>query len=250
MAVIQYPSTLPGVSTFNGQPTTQVLATGGEGAPQAYRRRSRVPGSTDQVGWRFLEGDYAIFIAWWRETLLFGHRWFYIRLPSAEGIRWHVARFADKNYAAKLQGHRYWEVTAELEVREGPTTLPQVLLYYTSQPYPISTIESMDFGFSVVSGNIWVQPIDFLDFGFSALSGTLTAILQTYSAPTEPLDLGFAVLSGTLETILLTYSIPVEPIDLGFTVLSGTLVVVLITYNNWPTEPLDLGFTVLSGTLT
>lgn len=99
-------------------PVNQVLSTEGEMSPKAYRRRSRVPGSQDQVTWRFLETDYKLFLAWWRGELNYGTRWFLIQLPSARGYDWHVARFGEKDYSASLVGHRSWEVKADLEIRE------------------------------------------------------------------------------------------------------------------------------------
>lgn len=117
MATPEYPSTLPGPGTFTVEPTSQVLATEAELGPKAFRRRSRQPGAFTSVSFRFLETDYSVFIEWWRTTLKYGHKWFWIQLPSAGGITWHVARFAER-YAAKLDGHRYWNVTAKLELRE------------------------------------------------------------------------------------------------------------------------------------
>lgn len=78
---------------------------------------SRQPSAFTPVVFRFLEDDYAQFVDWWKTDLKYGHKWFWINLPSAGGITWHVARFAER-YVAKLTGHRAWEVTAKLELRE------------------------------------------------------------------------------------------------------------------------------------
>lgn len=120
MATPLYPDTLPMVTMFSGEPDRQVISTDGDMAPVAYRRRSRVPGALDDVTWVLVNDQMKTFRDWWRDVLLDGHRWFYIKLPSAGGLTWHVARFADENYQSRLLGHRAWNVSAKLEIRERP----------------------------------------------------------------------------------------------------------------------------------
>ena len=117
MTVPRYPETLPGVSTFILTPTVQVLQSENEMGPVAGRRRTRQPGATAEVRFRFIATDYAVFVEWWKTELLYGHRWFLINLPSAGGITWHYVRFSDR-YRATLNGHRNWEVQASLEIRD------------------------------------------------------------------------------------------------------------------------------------
>lgn len=117
MATPEYPTALPGVAQWRIKPSTQVLAGGDEGAPRDVRRRSVVPGALGQAGWSFIEADYAAFVAWWKTDLLRGHKWFWIELPSAGGITWHIARF-NAPYQARMNGHRSFVVSAELEIRE------------------------------------------------------------------------------------------------------------------------------------
>lgn len=117
MATPVYPSSLPGVCKFNGEPVPQSIATP-DAMAVAYRRRSRVPGSSVNVGWKYLESDYKVFRTWWESELLNGHKWFAMQLPSAAGIVNHIVRFGDQHYDAKMNGHRFWEVTAQLEIRE------------------------------------------------------------------------------------------------------------------------------------
>lgn len=118
MATPAYPATLPGPSRVNFRPGLQVLASdGGELGPIDVRRRSRQPTADAQVTFRYLEDDYRTFVTWWKATLLYGHRWFTLPLPSANGLVDHVVRFA-KKYSGQTQGHRYVEVTAEIEIRE------------------------------------------------------------------------------------------------------------------------------------
>jgi hypothetical protein len=130
------------------EPTAQVLATDTELGPKAFRRRSRQPGAFTPVSFRFLESDYATFVAWWKTTLKYGHKWFWIELPSAGGITWHVARFAER-YKATLDGHRYWNVTARLELRERQFSIND----RTSQYDFLEDFENGFAAYTSVSGN-------------------------------------------------------------------------------------------------
>lgn len=117
MATPIYPMTLPGVSTYSVEPTPQVLASENDTGPRAFRRRSIVPGANASVSFRYLENDYTTYLNWFKVTLKRGHKWFWIQLPSAGGLTWAVARFKKKP-REKMDGHRYWTVSADLEVRE------------------------------------------------------------------------------------------------------------------------------------
>lgn len=113
-----YPTNLPMPSGFSSVPTPQEVASENTEGPRQVRRRTRVPASTVDVSWSFFGSDYSDFVAWYRDTLLFGTKWFQISLPSAAGVVTHVVKFADKGYSANRAGYRYWTVTASLEIRE------------------------------------------------------------------------------------------------------------------------------------
>lgn len=117
MAAPLYPSTLPGVSTFavKGLPTVQADAN--DIGPKNFRRVTISGASLVNVSWRFIGTDYAAFVAWWETVLLNGHKRFFIQLPSAGGITWHLSRFSGI-YSASRQGYSHWQVEAELEIRE------------------------------------------------------------------------------------------------------------------------------------
>lgn len=118
MTTPAYPSTLPLPSGFTLRPTSQLAPSGGGNMGAiALRRRSRQPLADAQVTFTFLEDDYKTFIAWWRDSLLYGHRAFTIALPSAAGLVDHTVRFTEK-YKASHRGFRFYEVTAPIEIRE------------------------------------------------------------------------------------------------------------------------------------
>lgn len=117
MTTPAYPATIPGPTRVSFRPGVQLVSSADELGPVAVRRRSRQPTADAQVSFVYLEDDYATFVAWWRDTLLYGHRWFTLALPSANGLVDHVVRFARK-YSAQVRGHRYVDVSCDLEVRE------------------------------------------------------------------------------------------------------------------------------------
>jgi len=93
-----------------------VLAGDSDG-PKDLRRFTLVPGATVDVSFRFLRDQYSAFVKWLKVDLKRGLRWFMLPLPSAAGITPHVVRFKGRPQGS-MGGHRYWEVTAEIEIRE------------------------------------------------------------------------------------------------------------------------------------
>lgn len=116
MATPVYPDNLPGVLSFRLIAAPQVLTNDADG-PQDFRRFSIVPGAEAEISFRYLESGYAMFRDWYTNTLTRGLRWFMLPVPSAAGLTSHVVRFADRPRGT-LQGHRYWEVSAQIEIRE------------------------------------------------------------------------------------------------------------------------------------
>lgn len=116
MATPEFPSTLPGVESLSLTTDLQVLTPDeGPGALE-YRRRTRVPSAVGTVTFRFLEGDFAVFNTFYVQTLLRGHKWFYLNLPSAAGIAPHLVRCLSHRKAPS-KGFNYREVSMEIEIR-------------------------------------------------------------------------------------------------------------------------------------
>lgn len=153
MATPDYPTTLPGVSQWRFKPAAQVLASA-EGGARAARRRSRVPGAIGEAQWTFIETDYATFRTWWRDTLLRGHKKFWIELPSAGGITWHVCQFTGP-YRMQSLGYGAFSVSAELEVLERalePNLRDQTYFF-------IEDFESGFGAYSSISGNTSIYTV-------------------------------------------------------------------------------------------
>jgi hypothetical protein len=109
-----FPTSLPTVSTLSLQAISNLIAD--DGTVKSYRRISRVPNANDKVQWTLFNDQLSVFLAFYKATLLDGHKWFYIKLPSAKGIVYHIARF--KSLQVNVTGHKAWVVDAELELRE------------------------------------------------------------------------------------------------------------------------------------
>ena len=149
-----YPSTIPTVSAVTLRPAPQVVATEGDNVVRDQRNRTRDPGATVRARWRFLESDYAVFVAWWRDTLLYGHKRFTVLLPSPLGLVQHIAKFTSQ-YRATLRGYRYREVEADLWVRERLTEEedelfgPVILLRFNG------TVGTQTFTDEGMAGSVW-----------------------------------------------------------------------------------------------
>lgn len=112
-----YPSTLPGVSRFVVRPDS-ILSDDGDGV-KSFRRRSAVPLASGQVSWTFVEQDLQTFVTFGRTTLLGFHKWFWVKLPSAGGLTWHVVRIASGTKPeARMVGHGAWKVDADIILRK------------------------------------------------------------------------------------------------------------------------------------
>lgn len=141
-----YPSNLPLPSTLTVQPFPQVIQ-GDKNQPRSFRRITRSTASNAQIEFRFLEQDYQIFQDWYKTELLYGLRRFLLSLPSAAGYVPHTVRFVNPPKGA-LKGHGYWQVTAEIEIRERMFhTGPLLLLHFAQNPI----IDSSDYARIVFS---------------------------------------------------------------------------------------------------
>lgn len=116
-----YPSDLPGVSEFRIVGVPQPISTGDGIGPKDFKRITKLTTSTAKVAWRFLEDDFSTFSTWWEDDLLNGHKRFFIQLPSAAGLMWHLCRFIGP-YAATRENYAHWQVIAELEVDSRATS--------------------------------------------------------------------------------------------------------------------------------
>jgi hypothetical protein len=111
----RYPAALPGPSYYKLTPNRQFVAPEAGEVGDTARRRSRVPMGTADIGFRFLETDYAIFRQWYRTALFNGRAGFFIDLPSAVGMAEHYVRFIAPCRAVSI-GYGAFEVNSTIEL--------------------------------------------------------------------------------------------------------------------------------------
>ena len=247
-----YPFTIKGPNTYNMRPSPQILSGDNSVGPKDFRRRTKHAGAFASVTFNFLEAEYSIFTEWVRVYLLDGHKWFYIQLPSAGEITWHLARFVNKP-SSKLNGHRYWVVSVDLEIYNRRFSLVNdpTAVILTSLLYPSVTLDNMDVTHAFTTGEMLSWLPDNLDVIHAVIGGELISQLQTYSYwPAENMDITHAFASGVLTNVLLTYSFwPAENLDVTHSFTAGVLTDVLLVYSNWPVEGLNISHSLTSGVL-
>lgn len=251
MSTPQFPESLPGVSTLQWQPVSQLASSERDSdmGPLSYRRQSQVPAANAEVTWVFLSDDFAVFQQFYNEDLLRGHKWFSLRLPCAAGYAIHVVRFRSHR-SAKLVGLNAFEVTAQLYVRERQLREDVSYTYFTSTPYPVYAVEELDHALEPLSGSLTALmgfETEELDAVLSVIDGELRAAL-IFGYETEEIDAVLTLLSGELRSALISYDSGNEPVDATLTVLSGVLKNALIQ-NSIPFEGVDTSLTIISGTL-
>jgi hypothetical protein len=200
------------------------------------------------VGWNFSKDEFKIFMDWWREELLEGHRWFRLKLPSAAGLQYTIVRFLSHR-EVRNKGFKNWQIIGNLEILERrirsevteqfiTTTLYPILdqafliptfeIPHGQMSPPVPAIETFQAHLSVVGGSL----VDKLQFGygddavtpqFGVLNGELRDVMNTTSTD-EVIGPSFTVLNGNLNVLLISNEIPPEGLDPSFTILSGSLI--------------------------
>lgn len=252
MTTPTYPEELPVPSQFKLTPFPQVLASNTDIGPKAFRRRSRQPSAFAAVEFRYLETEYSVFVEWFKTDLLYGHKWFWIPLPSPNGLVPLQARFTAKP-TATLGGHRFWTVTGILELPDRFATITYEML--TSLVYPIEVVESIDTDTHDVSGSI-TDSVGHIDVTSDFISGTVevTISYESITADSEAVDVTTDLLEGTVTVTISYESIDAdfEAIDVASDLVSGTVTITIIYVSHSDSaddEELDVSTDLISGTL-
>jgi hypothetical protein len=121
------PSTVPIVSKFTLTPDSGLISDSGDG-PKDFRRRYSCASAQASIAWNLQATELQILLTFGRTDLLQFHRWFWLKLPSAGGITWHVVRIAPGTKPrVRSTGHGAWSVEADIVIRERA---------FTEQPEP------------------------------------------------------------------------------------------------------------------
>lgn len=126
MSVLMFPIAIGAPRSWRMKPSPNKVASDFEN-PLGQRRFSVAPGATGQAQWRMSKGLFAVFRLWFETECLFGAKKFWINLPSAGGITYHLVAF-DGMPQFRSAGYDMYEVTANLEVRDRafvPTQPPE-----------------------------------------------------------------------------------------------------------------------------
>lgn len=253
MTTPTYPEELPVPSQFKLTPFPQVLASNTDIGPKDFRRRSRQPGAFAAVEFRYLESEYSIFVEWFKTNLLYGHKWFWIPLPSPNGITPLQARFTAKP-TATLGGHRFWTVTGLLEIYDR-FSLGPVYPALTSLVYPLEVIEELATFTGDASGSIY-DAVGHLDVITDLIAGTLeaTIVYKTIAADPEAIDVASDMVAGTVTVTIAYESITADPetLDVASDFVSGTVTVTIVYVTHEDPaddEELDVTTDLISGTL-
>ncbi len=124
---------------------------------------------------------------------------------------------------------------------------------YSSKPYPLSVVDSLDAPLTLASGRMFkaiYEHGDDIDASLTMGLGSLRLAQQTYGMQPESLDAPMTLASGELRSVLKAYAWSAEAVDSTLTLSGGSLAVKLISYPNWPAESLDTSLTLSSGSLT
>lgn len=218
MATPRYPSTLPIPKSVQLTAANQQLS-GPEEGPYETRRRSMVPGATVSATFKYLKFQYKIFVEWYKSDLKYGHKWFVLYLPSAAGIVPHVVRFKEP-YQAALHGHTYWEVSANLEVRE---RIMDNGLSVTSRPYSIQAEDVMQLDARDVLFRSHRFSPEQLQFSAAIQLIELRSTIQYITDATHAIQFAASAQSIALRDVRIVLPLPAESIAFSASALGITI---------------------------
>lgn len=210
---------------------------GPEDDPYQTRRRTLVPGAVVNASFKFLDDQYSRFIEWYKVELKYGHKWFVMYLSSAAGEVPHVVRFT-KPPEGVMHGHRHWDVTAIIEVRE---RIFDNSLKLTSRPYPIDVTEYISVAATGPSLKTYKFKPEDMQLSGSIESVILKTTIHRHDAY-EAMQLSATVQSIELREPRVTVTMPQEELQLSSTVQSIVIDEVRVSVSR--TEELQLSATV------
>lgn len=247
----EYPGTLPAPMVGVATPTER-RKVGSIGGVQSFRTVQRDRHGTRTYAFTFTKEQAAIFRDWWAEWEQRGGGWFAANWPLPWSRGPNVFRFKNppewSMIGGGIDGQGYWRVSGSVEIR-GRGMLPTVeVMYLTSTPYPIVSIDSI----GVNANRVWESPsiqdyMDGMSFSAGIISIDARDIYQQYSMQPEALSLSASILSIYSETTSYrTYSIKPEGLSVSSGVLEITASEVLIVYRNNRPEGISLAANITS----
>ncbi|AXF52919.1 MAG: hypothetical protein [Caudoviricetes sp.] len=157
----EYPDTLPAPMVGVVVPTERRRISNLPGV-QNFRTVQRDRHGTRTYAFTFTRAQAAIFREWWAEWEQRGGGWFAANWPLPWSRGPNVFRFKAPPSWSMIgggnDGQGYWRLSGTVEIR-GRGMLPTVeVMYLTSTPYPIESVESMGYASAHVN-RIKIDPI-------------------------------------------------------------------------------------------
>lgn len=249
----EYPETLPAPMVGVVTPTER-RKVGSIGGVQSFRTVQRDRHGTRTYAFIFTKEQAAIFRDWWAEWEQRGGGWFAANWPLPWSRGPNVFRFKNPPewslIGGGIDGQGYWRVSGSVEIR-GRGMLPTVeVMYLTSTPYPIVSIDALYArGQDVVPQPSYGGIIDYLSLQASITGGRASNGYVNYlNYIPDNLSLSASVLSGAAnQTIYSNYQYqPTENVTIFGKVLGGSATLAVITYRNYPVENLKISAEILN----
>lgn len=252
----EYPETLPAPMVGVVTPTER-RKVGSIGGVQSFRTVQRDRHGTRTYAFTFTKEQAAIFREWWVEWEQRGGGWFAANWPLPWSRGPNVFRFKNPPewslIGGGVDGQGYWRVSGSVEIR-GRGMLPTVeVLYLTSTPYPVESIDEL----SIRAGGISPHPgygigFESLGLGAKITDGRASNGFVTYTRylPEAIGISGLVVSAQVSQTIYSSYTYVVENVFLLGNIVSANAQVILVSYKNYKVEAVSLNGKLLSGIAT
>jgi len=128
MADIYYPHDylpLPLQAGYGFKPVSPLKRTEMVSGRSRQRRKYTSTPTAVTVRWIFIKDQQAqVFESWYRDVLIDGVSWFFMKLQTPVGVKFYKCRFTDIYDGPTLVPPKYWQYSALIELWERPLPPP------------------------------------------------------------------------------------------------------------------------------
>ena len=120
--MVDWPDNFPSTTMdgFSVRPEDNTMRTRMDSGLTRMRQRFTTTPTIVKLRWIMKEEVFAMFEAWYKYKAKFGAEWVSMEIPTGRGMEEANIRFT-RSYSSKQLSDEYWEVVADVEVRELPT---------------------------------------------------------------------------------------------------------------------------------
>jgi hypothetical protein len=119
----------------------------------------------------------------------------------------------------------------------------------TTTLYPIEVFEKLQFGISLVSGNMTAVPLEDFIFDILPLGGNIESVLYTTPLHDEAFEFDILPISGTIQKILYQTPMHDEAFEFDILAVQGNIREALVPAL-MPDEGMRFGCSLISGSMT